>query len=304
MVLAKENLDATQRENAELKSRMEDLQSQLDKLQRLITLKDEQLAKLQADLAQPGQPAGAAAEPAASIPAQPSEPATAMAPQPAAAAQPEAESAAPAPAPVPVAAAAPGVEASVPAAPVTQSEVASAAPGTPVQPAAVVGAPALPAAEPVAGVPVQPAQSQPQPQPAPVKPVAPKPVRPAVAAEEPVGLVDSVLDNPLLLPSLGGGAAAALLLGLLAARRRAAKKADLVEDDDGEVAMVDARLDTGLSRAAIEPALLNVAPGAGQVRDVLDEADEHIARGRLGTAAELLQAGCSVEPRRSDLRLK
>ena len=68
--------------------------------------------------------------------------------------------------------------------------------------------------------------------------------------------------------------------------------------------MVDARLDTGLSRAAIEPALLNVAPGAGQVRDVLDEADEHIARGRLGTAAELLQAGCSVEPRRSDLRLK
>jgi pilus assembly protein FimV len=299
LMLAKENLDATQRENAELKSRMEDLQSQLDKLQRLITLKDEQLAKLQADLAQPGQPAGAAAEPAASVPVQPSEPAPAMAPQPAAAAQPEAESAAPAP--MPVAAAAPGVEASVPAAPVAQSEVAPAAPGTPVQPAAVVEAPALPAAEPVAGVPVQP---QPQPQPAPVKPVAPKPVRPAVAAEEPVGLVDSILDNPLLLPSLGGGAAAALLLGLLAARRRAAKKADLVEDDEDEVAMVDARLDTGLSRAAIEPTLLDVAPRAGQVRDVLDEADEHIARGRLGTAAELLQAGCSVEPKRSDLRLK
>ncbi|ASL27200.1 FimV/HubP family polar landmark protein [Azotobacter chroococcum] len=302
LVLAKENLDATQRENAELKSRMEDLQSQLDKLQRLITLKDEQLAKLQADLAQPGQPAGAAAEPAASVSVQPSEPAPAMAPQPVAAAQPEAESAAPAP--VSVAAAAPGVEASVPAAPVAQPEVAPAAPGTPVQPAAVVEAPALPAAEPVAGVPVQAAQPQPQPQPAPVKPVAPKPVRPAVAAEEPVGLVDSILDNPLLLPSLGGGAAAALLLGLLAARRRAAKKADLVVDDEDEVAMVDARLDTGLSRAAIEPTLLDVAPGAGQVRDVLDEADEHIARGRLGTAAELLHAGCSVEPKRSDLRLK
>lgn len=306
LVLAKENLDATQRENAELKSRMEDLQSQLDKLQRLITLKDEQLAKLQADLAQPGQPAGAAAEPAASVPMQPSEPAPAMAPQPAVAAQPEAESAAPAPAPapMPVAAAAPGVEASVPAAPVAQSEVAPAVPGTPVQPAAVVEAPALPAAEPVAGVPVQSAQPQPQPQPVPVKPVAPKPVRPAVAAEEPVGLVDSILDNPLLLPSLGGGAAAALLLGLLAARRRAAKKADLVEDDEDEVAMVDARLDIGLSRAAIESTQLDVAPGAGQVRDVLDEADEHIAHGRLGTAAELLQAGCSVEPKRSDLRLK
>ncbi|WP_443690929.1 FimV/HubP family polar landmark protein [Pseudomonas sp.] len=49
LAVAKENLDTTRRDNAELKSRMTDLQSQLDKLQRLIQLKNDQLAKMQAD---------------------------------------------------------------------------------------------------------------------------------------------------------------------------------------------------------------------------------------------------------------
>lgn len=48
LAVAKENLDTTRRDNAELKSRMTDLQSQLDKLQRLIQLKNDQLAKMQA----------------------------------------------------------------------------------------------------------------------------------------------------------------------------------------------------------------------------------------------------------------
>lgn len=51
LALAKENLDTSRREGAELQSRMGDLESQLDKLQRLIQLKDSQLATLQADLA-------------------------------------------------------------------------------------------------------------------------------------------------------------------------------------------------------------------------------------------------------------
>ncbi|VEH49898.1 FimV/HubP family polar landmark protein [Pseudomonas taetrolens] len=61
--MAQEGLDSSRRENAELQSRMNDLQSQLDKLQRLIELKNDQLAKLQADGA-------TAADPAVSIPAQ------------------------------------------------------------------------------------------------------------------------------------------------------------------------------------------------------------------------------------------
>ncbi|HEX8595226.1 MAG TPA: FimV/HubP family polar landmark protein [Pseudomonas sp.] len=48
LAVAQENLDTARRDNAELKSRMNDLQSQLDKMQRLIQLKSDQLAKMQA----------------------------------------------------------------------------------------------------------------------------------------------------------------------------------------------------------------------------------------------------------------
>ncbi|PBP60153.1 peptidoglycan-binding protein, partial [Pseudomonas syringae] len=60
LAVAQEALDTTRRDNAELKSRMNDLQSQLDKLQRLIELKNGQLAKMQA--------AGAAVPPPAATP--------------------------------------------------------------------------------------------------------------------------------------------------------------------------------------------------------------------------------------------
>jgi pilus assembly protein FimV len=49
LAVTQESLDAARRDNEELKSRMADLQSQLDKLQRLIELKNNQLAKMQAD---------------------------------------------------------------------------------------------------------------------------------------------------------------------------------------------------------------------------------------------------------------
>ncbi|MCK1792276.1 FimV/HubP family polar landmark protein [Pseudomonas violetae] len=49
LAVTQESLDTTRRDNEELKSRMSDLQSQLDKLQKLIELKNNQLAKLQAD---------------------------------------------------------------------------------------------------------------------------------------------------------------------------------------------------------------------------------------------------------------
>ncbi|MHC8285412.1 FimV/HubP family polar landmark protein [Pseudomonas sp. XS1P51] len=65
LAVTQESLDTTRRDNAELKSRMNDLQSQLDKLQRLIELKNNQLAKLQAEGAA-GAPAPAATAPAIS----------------------------------------------------------------------------------------------------------------------------------------------------------------------------------------------------------------------------------------------
>lgn len=60
LAVTQESLDTSRRDNAELKSRMADLQSQVDKLQRLIELKNNQLAKLQAEGAN-GAPAAATA---------------------------------------------------------------------------------------------------------------------------------------------------------------------------------------------------------------------------------------------------
>ncbi|WP_200626962.1 FimV/HubP family polar landmark protein [Pseudomonas sp. LAM2023] len=58
LAVAEESLDTSRRDNEELKSRMADLQSQLDKLQRLIELKNNQLAQLEAQgAAAPAQPA-------------------------------------------------------------------------------------------------------------------------------------------------------------------------------------------------------------------------------------------------------
>ena len=65
LAVTQESLDTTRRDNAELKSRMTDLQSQLDKLQRLIELKNNQLAKLQAE----GAAGASASTPATTPPA-------------------------------------------------------------------------------------------------------------------------------------------------------------------------------------------------------------------------------------------
>ncbi|MGH8438382.1 MAG: FimV/HubP family polar landmark protein [Pseudomonas sp.] len=57
LAIAEERLDTTRRDNAELKSRMSDLQSQLDKMERLIALKSDQLARLEAQGATGQEPA-------------------------------------------------------------------------------------------------------------------------------------------------------------------------------------------------------------------------------------------------------
>lgn len=69
LAVAQESLDTSRRDNEELKSRMADLQSQLDKLQRLIELKNDQLARLEAQgAAQTPPPAALPGEPAPTQP--------------------------------------------------------------------------------------------------------------------------------------------------------------------------------------------------------------------------------------------
>lgn len=97
---AQESLEKGQRENKELQSRLDDMERQIATLQRLISLKDDQLAALQAKSA-----AGGAAPAPSDAPAAQTEPApaqTAPAPESAAAPAPDHTAAgAPAPAPAP-----------------------------------------------------------------------------------------------------------------------------------------------------------------------------------------------------------
>lgn len=264
LAVTQESLDTTRRDNAELKSRMADLQSQLDKLQRLIELKNNQLAKMQAE--------GPGATPA-----------------------PAADAAAPAVAPVPA----------------ITAELAATPPATPAQ--------AAPAPEAAA--------------PAPVEPV----VEPKPAADEDKTF-NELLTNPILLGLVGGGAVVFLLLLLLLARRRKAQQEaekhlrmaraleeqsfspelDLPEDSfEGlEVPAASVKLTPAAAPApapapVVAPVVMAepiaaplVAPAAERSDDVLDKAQSHIDGGRLNQAAALLEEGVSLEPQRSDLRLK
>ncbi|QAX85947.1 peptidoglycan-binding protein [Pseudomonas sp. DTU12.3] len=268
LAVTQESLDTTRRDNEELKSRMTDLQSQLDKLQKLIELKNNQLAKLQAE--------GSGAAPAAN-----------------------------------------GAAAAVPA---ITAELAATPPATPADAAAASPTPESAIAPPVE-TPAEPV-------------VAPTP---AVDDEK---TFNELLTNPILLGLIGGGAVVLLLLLLLLARRRKAQQEaekhvrmaralaeeqefsaeqDLPESSfEGlETPAASVKLNTPAPTPAPAPAPVVapvvmaepiaaplVAPAAERSDDVLDKAQSHINAGRLNQAAALLEEGVSLEPQRSDLRLK
>ncbi|KII36940.1 MULTISPECIES: FimV/HubP family polar landmark protein [Pseudomonas] len=267
LAVTQESLDTTRRDNEELKSRVSDLQSQMDKLQKLIELKNNQLAKLQAE--------GAGAAPAAN--------------------------------------------AAAPAVPAITAELAATPPATPAEAAPTPESAIAPPAE----TPVEPV-------------VAPKP---PVDEEK---TFNELLTNPILLGLIGGGAVVLLLLLLLLARRRKAQQEaekhlrmaralseeqefsaeqDLPESSfEGlETPAASVKLNTPAPAPApaavvapvVAPIVMAepiaaplVAPAAERSDDVLDKAQSHINAGRLNQAAALLEEGVSLEPQRSDLRLK
>ena len=286
LAVTQESLDSTRRENAELQSRVGDLQSQLDKLQRLVELKDSQLAKLQADLS-----AATAAEEGATAQTPATEPAT-QAP----AEQPEA--------------APPAAEAATP--PASPSEEAAPDYNYSEEPAASVedsaAANEQPAEEPAAAVepaaPAKPAED--------AKPAAPSPA--PATAPAPQSFIDDLMANPMTLGLAGGGALLLLLVALMALSRRNAMKeaeqqdelADDLSQDQTFASDLDMPEDS-LAGLDDEPAATPVAGEervTAQTGDALGEADIYIAYGRFNQAAELLQNAINDEPHRSDLRLK
>lgn len=270
LAVTQESLDSTRRENEELKSRMGDLQSQLDKLQRLIELKDNQLAKLQANAGQ---------APANSAPAeQASAPAT--------------EAAAPAQAPVgatPEAAAVPPKEeapdynyseepaAAEQGAP-AESKQPAAEPAKPAKPAK----PAVPAPEPVA-------------QPSFLDDLLANPMMLGLAG------------GGALLLLLVGLMALSRRNAMKEAELHEEQHDDL-EQDNAFAGDLDMPEDSFAGLDDEEPAKPVSANSdervTAQTGDALGEADIYIAYGRFNQAAELLQNAINDEPHRADLRLK
>lgn len=267
LAVTQESLDSSRRENDELKDRLNDLQGQLEKLQRLMQLKDDQLAKLQAQLGVEGQvPAASGAENAGQ--AEPS----AGAPSEGGAAN---ESAAP--------------------------DEPSAGSGTGQQDSAPVAAPApaeRPAAAQPAAKPAAPAR--------PVAPaVEPEPRGLIDDLLSNTLLLGVVGGSALLLLLLGLMALSRRNAMKEVELQESLLAEEAVEDlrvgtpafvDIGQEHPEPAPFSGSASTASDE---LTSTTG-----DALAEADIYIAYGRFNQAAELLQNALNDEPHRRDLRLK
>ncbi len=267
----KEQLDSAESEKAELNERLADVQGQLETLQRLLALKDTQLAALQEQLG---------TEPA------PAEPAAPVAPVE------TAQESAVEPEPTSGAVESDPVQEDEPQPIVMDSELAEQVEG--VAPEAAASEPV--AAEPVAQPPVE--REQPATEAAP----AAQPV----AAEEDDGIeamLQRFLQNQTLVLVAGAVALLILLLILMSiARRNARREAELNDSfiassaDDGSHQGSDFNVAlAGFDEPADEQSI---------AQDPVTEADALVAYGKLDEASEVLSAAIDEHPERADLRLK
>lgn len=272
LAMTQEALDTSRRDNAELKSRMNDLQSQLDKLQRIIELKNNQLAKMQAA-------GGAPAASAASAPA--TDPAAA-----------------------PTTAGAPGVNPALPAALVDAN-------GAPVKPAGEIAPEdALPpgaaqvvtpsAEQPLAVEPVAPQESE-----DPLQSILDNPVLLGLIGGAVILLLALLL---LFLARRRNARAEAEKHKRMA--RALAEESQFVSDmdmnappasfDGLDVPPPTVRMGAGAAAATAA----GVTAARERPADPLVQAEIHIAYGRMNQAAELLEEAVKEDPDRDDIRLK
>ncbi|MDD1016633.1 FimV/HubP family polar landmark protein [Pseudomonas rubra] len=277
LAVAQESLDTSRRDNEELKSRMVDLQSQLDKLQRLIALKNDQLAKLEA------QGSAAPEAPAAPAPAVTAE----LQPAPA----PEQPVVTPAPAAVDTA---PVEPATAEQAPADSNKMLDDLLGNPLLLALIAGSALLV----LLLVLLLLARKRKADQ------EAEKHLRMARAlAEE----GDRAQDLDLPASSFEGLEVAApnvtLAPAVVAASAAAATAAALPAEEPVVVAQPapSTPVQGPIAAPLVAPAASTPAPTGDAL---LDEVELSIARGRLNHAADLLEPAVAAAPERSDLRLK
>ncbi|BFN28700.1 hypothetical protein PSCT_02121 [Pseudomonas sp. SCT] len=265
LAVTQESLDSSRRENDELKDRLNDLQGQLEKLQRLMQLKDDQLAKLQVQLGAEGQ------APAAIDTAGQQQPSVAA--DDARSAQDRASGT--------------GADSEVDSTPTNQQEPAPVAAPAPVErPAAAKPAPKPAPAKPVA-------------------PVEPEPKGLIDDLLSNTLLLGAVGGGALLLLLVGLMALSRRNAMKEAELQESLMAVDTVDDlrvgtpafvDIGQEQPEPAPFQTSSAAAPDEL--------TGTTGDALAEADIYIAYGRFNQAAELLQNALNDEPQRSDLRLK
>ncbi len=293
---AMEELERARRENDELNTRVEDLQDQVQTLQRLLELKNSQLADMQQ---RAGEESDVALAPETGTDSDANEPAQADAAADAdevsgaegteAAASAEAQDATASDQAETVTDAEAGTDAVAGEESATGEDVAeseqAATSATAEADASATAAPeasqASEAATPAAEPEVQPAQSVVQ------EPAADKPF--------PGNVIDAIKQNPIYQIALGGGLILLLLLLLVIARRNANREKAFYDQLNSESGDENDSFALSLDDDDAEPA-------AGQ--DPIAEADTYIAYGRHEQAAQTLENAISREPSRTDLRLK
>jgi len=315
--IAMEELESARRENAELNSRVEDLQDQVETLQRLIELKNSQLADLQqmageddaqavaGETGAPGEGETAATASAEDGAESGSEEAgtgemseTVASAAGSESAGDEAEQAGAATETEVATEETVAEEGSGDAAQAfetaetgdtTSSEAASDIAGTGAEPAdaAAAGDDAAAAGQESEQDAAAAAPAQQQTQPA-QQPVAPQKAFPG-------NIIDMIVNNPMYQIALGGGLILLLLLLLLVARRNANREKEFYDelnaDSEGESDSFEVDLGEEETKA----------PEAG---DALAEADRYVAYGQTDQAVQSLENAISREPSRTDLRLK
>ncbi|WP_372985285.1 FimV/HubP family polar landmark protein [Marinobacter sp.] len=311
--IAMEELESARRENTELNSRVEDLQDQVETLQRLLELKNSQLADMQ-QMAGEGDAEPVAGE--AGAPDEGEAAATASTEDAAESGSEEigtddmSETAAP------EAGSEPAADEAEQGAAMTETEMAAEeGSGDTAQEADVAGATdeattdqaavdaAITGAEPAdataagddvatggqepeeEGAAAAPAQQQTQ---AAQQPPAPQKAFPG-------NIIDMIVNNPMYQIALGGGLILLLLLLLLLARRNANREKEFYDelnaDSEGESDSFE--VDLGEDEAK-----------APEAADALAEADRYVAYGQTDQAVQTLETAISREPSRTDLRLK
>ncbi len=337
LLVAREANASARQEAADLQSRVKDLEAQLADMRTLISLKDDQLAQLQATLAAgtaeappPGASVAGEAPPSASGSAQPAGgmPVAGVpsAPSPAGEGAPvEAASMPAAPVPTPQAeqaeqassAAAPGAEAE--GQPSAQEAVAM--PATAERPDAGESQAAAPTEQPSGEQASMPTGSEQPPNAAPES--MPPPVSSEAQAPEQAAIMPKPQPQPIgMLYWILGGALGVLVLGLgwTAVRRRKAQQSvqsdeSILVDLDEEIGEASSQLlaTSGESDSQTDETsfLSDFSPSdidalqdeTGEV-DPVSEADVYMAYNRYQQAEELLRQAVAKEPDRADLRFK